>query len=167
MRVREACCCCWVPAPLCSEASGRGPATMDRGQGLCHGTVLALRPFFGSRMNHHCYGCQTQHPLGCQPHSPMPKLAEISWGSCKADGIALHLLAEEHPNRSHCLAGARLVPTPSPWLRVSLLGKPRCSAQGTSHHGASITRTLKVIKHPWQMSPSLGGGKPVCERRSC
>lgn len=110
-------------------------------------------------MNHHCYGCQTQHPLGCEPYSLVPKLAEIGWGSCKVDSIILRLSAEEHPNQSCRLAGAHPAPASSPWLGASVLGKMSSSAQGTSLvGGANITQTLKVIKHPWQVSHSLGGG---------
>lgn len=124
-------------------------------------------PFFGSRMNHHRYGCQTQHPPGCEPHSLVPKLAEIGWGSCKAGGITLYLSAEEHPNRSCRLAGTRPALASSPWLGASVPGKLSSSAPGASRRGASIAQTLKVIKHPRWMSHRLRGGKPVCKRRSC
>jgi len=159
-RVREARRCCWVAAPLCSDASGRARAAMGRGQGLCHGAVLTLSFFLGSRMNHHHYGCQTPHPPVCEPCSLMPKLAEIGWGSCKAGGIALHLSSEEHPDQSHYLAGAWCAPAWSPWLRASLPGKLSSAAPGASHHGTSIAQTLKVIKDPtaWEGANSPAKG---------
>lgn len=116
-------------------------------------------PFFRSRMNHHHCGCQTLHPPGWEPHSLVPKLAEIGAG-----GITLCLWAEECPDRSCHLAGAHPVPVSSPWLQVSLRGNSS-STQSASCCRASIT-LVKVIKDPQWMSHSLGGSKPVCKRRS-
>lgn len=141
-----------VSTLLCSEALGCACAAMGRAWGLCS--------LFGGQNESSPLWVPNPAPSGLEPHSLVPKPAEIGAG-----GITLCLWAEECPNWSCHLLGL-IVSLILTLLWVSLPGKLSCSTQSASCCRASILQTLKVVKDPQWMSHSLGGSKPVCKRRS-